>query len=319
MHHMQVLKNNLNVITDVVPKSSKILYLDIPLHLNVGDLLIMKGTEQFFKENQYRVVGRYTDKCSREFVEKNHAKIDRDTIIVLHGGGNFGDLYLHHQILRETVVKLLPNHKVVVLPQTAHFTSFENMRKSAEIMSQHKDLTIFARDINSFNLFKENFTDKVIMCPDMAHAMWNIWPQQKPEDIKREQMMMIRKDIEGNTKSPYENNYQSDYVDWEDICTDNDRLFFRAMCRGERINNKVPGHLFPTINLWYKYTDKLVDRVNDLFLSYGEVVTSRMHGHILSALLGVKTKVLDNSYGKNSGYYESWTNKVPNCDLIPYE
>ncbi len=48
MHPMIALKKKLDVIEKVVPSGSRVIYLDIPLHLNVGDLLIYKGTEQFF-------------------------------------------------------------------------------------------------------------------------------------------------------------------------------------------------------------------------------------------------------------------------------
>ena len=43
-------------------------------------------------------------------------------------------------------------------------------------------------------------------------------------------------------------------------------------------------------------------------LSRGKVIiTDRLHGHILSLLLGIEHIVLDNSYGKLSSFYGSWT------------
>jgi pyruvyl transferase EpsO len=43
-------------------------------------------------------------------------------------------------------------------------------------------------------------------------------------------------------------------------------------------------------------------------LSSGRVViTDRLHGHILSLLLGIPHVLLDNSYGKVRSFYESWT------------
>lgn len=58
MHPMIALKKKLDVIEKVVPSGSRVIYLDIPLHLNVGDLLIYKGTEQFFREKKYQVLAR---------------------------------------------------------------------------------------------------------------------------------------------------------------------------------------------------------------------------------------------------------------------
>ncbi len=43
------------------------------------------------------------------------------------------------------------------------------------------------------------------------------------------------------------------------------------------------------------------------------VVTDRLHGHILAFLLGVPHVLLNNSYGKNRDFYETWTHS---CDLV---
>ena len=41
------------------------------------------------------------------------------------------------------------------------------------------------------------------------------------------------------------------------------------------------------------------------------VVTDRLHGHILSLLLGIPQVVLDNSYGKVRQFHETWTKSMP--------
>ncbi|MCU5774281.1 polysaccharide pyruvyl transferase family protein [Erwiniaceae bacterium BAC15a-03b] len=313
---MSLLKQKLSVIDSVVPRGSKVVYLDIPLHLNVGDLLIYKGTEQFFKEQNYKVLARRTDKSSLKYVEETRS-LPADTIILLHGGGNFGDLYVHHQRLREAVVKKFPNNKVVFLPQTLHFEDHAELIKSGNIIRSHKDLTIFCRDERSFKIFKEHFCDNVVMCPDMAHALWGVFPNQERASVPNETLWMIRKDIEGGKVSgEIDLPSASEYEDWEDICNDKDRKMLKILERTERINKTFSSGLIGTSSIWENYTDKLVSRVNNYFMSYDTVVTSRMHGHILCCLLGVKTKLLDNSYGKNSGYYQAWTKDVPECELI---
>lgn len=37
------------------------------------------------------------------------------------------------------------------------------------------------------------------------------------------------------------------------------------------------------------------------------MITNRLHGHILLLLLGIPHILLDNSYGKISGYHSTWT------------
>lgn len=316
MHHMDKLKNTLSVIDAVVPPGSKVVYLDIPLHLNVGDLLIYKGTEQFFKERNYQVLARRTDKTSMKWLSENR-NLPKDVILLMHGGGNFGDLYGHHQRLREAVVENFPHHKIVYMPQTVHFKDKSKMLQSAQIIRQHKNLTIFCRDERSKKILEEHFCKDVRLCPDMAHALWNVFPKQSASDIKRDTLWMIRKDIEetkvdGLPGMPGPEGFE----DWEDICTDQDRSKTQVYLNFERVNRTLSTRLFNTPQKWSDYTDTLVNRVNDYFMSHDTVVTSRMHGHILCCLLGVKTKLLDNSYGKNSGYYASWTKDVPDCELI---
>ncbi|RWR01191.1 exopolysaccharide biosynthesis protein [[Pantoea] beijingensis] len=313
---MSILKDKLSVIDNIVPRGSKVVYLDIPLHLNVGDLLIYKGTEQFFKEREYQVLARRTDKSSLKYVQEVNNLPD-DVIILLHGGGNFGDLYRHHQILREAVVKKFPKHKVVFLPQTVHFKDSNALERSASVIRQHENLTIFCRDTRSQKILRENFCDEVILCPDMAHSLWDVFPKQKENNIMRDTLWMIRKDIEETNISGLQGVPGiSGYEDWEDICSDKDRNVMKILDNMERFNKLLRSGLVPTVVLWDSYTDKLVERVNKYFMSHETVVTSRMHGHILCCLLGVKTRLLDNSYGKNSTYFDAWTSKVPDCELI---
>jgi pyruvyl transferase EpsO len=41
------------------------------------------------------------------------------------------------------------------------------------------------------------------------------------------------------------------------------------------------------------------------------VITNRLHGHILSMLLGIPHVVLDNRYGKVRGFFDTWTHASP--------
>jgi exopolysaccharide biosynthesis predicted pyruvyltransferase EpsI len=46
-------------------------------------------------------------------------------------------------------------------------------------------------------------------------------------------------------------------------------------------------------------------------LASGErVITDRLHGHIISALLGKASYLLDNTYGKNSSFFRTWRRQL---------
>src|SRR5262249_19982893 len=51
-------------------------------------------------------------------------------------------------------------------------------------------------------------------------------------------------------------------------------------------------------------------------LSLGRVViTDRMHGHIFCLLMRIPHILLNNDYGKNWNFHESWTRESPLCHL----
>ena len=86
---------DLNHIVELIKDKNDVFYFDYPLHLNVGDLLIYHGTEQFFKDHHINVTLK---RCEYDLdLEEVKAKITPNTTILLHGGGNFGDLYPQHQ------------------------------------------------------------------------------------------------------------------------------------------------------------------------------------------------------------------------------
>ena len=47
---MMYLKNKLKSISELVVNKDDAIYMDYPLHLNVGDMLIQRGTESFFQD-----------------------------------------------------------------------------------------------------------------------------------------------------------------------------------------------------------------------------------------------------------------------------
>ena len=55
---MAALKARLAVIATYIPPDKPLIYLDYPLHLNIGDLLIWLGAEDFLASRRYRIIGR---------------------------------------------------------------------------------------------------------------------------------------------------------------------------------------------------------------------------------------------------------------------
>lgn len=188
-HPMDVLKDQLRQILNVMPQGSSIYYIDYPVHSNGGDLLIMKGTEAFFKDYNIKVQARYS---VLDFPDS--LLIPRDAIIVLHGGGNFGDLYPAHQKLREKIISGYPHNRIVILPQTIFYDKESEFDRTAQIFNKHKDVHLFVRDTLSYHMAAQKFTTcNLYLSPDMAHQLWPILSKSSPG---KELLCFFRTDIE---------------------------------------------------------------------------------------------------------------------------
>lgn len=306
VHQMDVLKNKLRQITEVIPPGSNIYYVDIPVYNNGGDMLIMKGTEAFFRDYDITVHARYS---VLDFPDS--LLIPKDFIIVLQGGGNFGDLYPTHQRLREKIVASYPNHRIVILPQTIFYKKESEFDRTAHIFNGHKDVHLYVRDPLSLQAATEKFHRcNVYLSPDMAHQLWPIRHKDSPD---KDLLCFFRTDIEKTAEQEQlESASRGDYLDWGSLFNRMEQKSIHLMVRMFK-NGAGP---LPMHTIWGKYTDYLVDKAVKRFSGYRSVQTSRLHGHILSCLMDKPNTLLDNSYGKNSNYYHTWTSGIKSAELI---
>ncbi len=301
---MDMLKAKLSEITAVIPPGSNVVYLDYPVHGNIGDLLIFKGTEQFFKDYKINVLARYS---YFNFPEK--LSIPSDHIIVCHGGGNFGDIYGPHQALRERVIAEYPRHRIVILPQTVYFQNKENYSKARGIFSKHEDLHIFVRD--SLSLYRvTDFSRHIRVMPDMAHQLWPIRPLKAKHKAKT--LYLLRKDVE--KKKGLHPAVKANAIDWKNLLSKNELHDIRGMIQRHK-DSKGAANSTELAQLWYKIAEKLIHKAIIAFSQHDEIMTSRLHGHILACLMSKKNVLIDNSYGKNSSYYKTWTYRIGSASI----
>jgi pyruvyl transferase EpsO len=89
------------------------------------------------------------------------------------------------------------------------------------------------------------------------------------------------------------------------------RAFYSIIRRVSAIRQKYPklnGLGFSLTNWLYRQVyRRLIVKQSVHFLSpYKQVYTTRLHGLILSVLLGKKVYFLDNNYKKLSAFYDTW-------------
>lgn len=275
-------------------------YLDVPGHWNVGDHLIALGAFELLKKVPYRC----KMKCTISGFKKK--RIEKDTIILLHGGGNFGDLYPGANWFRNEIVRNYPDNKIIFLPQTITYQDISLIAEDALICSKHNNLHICARDIPSFDILNAHFsTNNLYLLPDTAYGLYNSLP--KSTGNAGEKLVLQRKDSE-LAESWYDEDAQK--KDWDDILSD---LHFSKYMVGLKILRKLQKitKLSFVSRLKDFYQIKVIEpyiyhKVPAYFLNFATIKTTRLHGLILATMLHIPVEWKDTKYGKLSGYLKTW-------------
>lgn len=304
------------VIADLIG-GRNVQYVDVPMYANVGDLLIMLGTERFFEKQALTVSRRSA------YFNFRVERVAPGEVVLFQGGGNFGDLYEHPQSVRDANIPRLHAHRVIILPQSLHFQSADTLRRTAALYRQHPDLHICVRDPVSFET-AQAFTDHVHLLPDMAHQLWPIARHDSPAVANppglSRTLQFMRTDDEiaelRGTDAPLDP-ARLTRCDWPHFVGRRD-IGYRQLCRALRVLHalRLDADLSQrTLKAWRRHVEALVAQAAVLFSAHDQVITDRLHGHIFSCLLSIPNRVLDNAYGKNSRYVSTWTQSSPIVEL----
>ena len=291
-------------LTDDVAKAirpgASIGYLDYPLHINVGDLLIFQGCMDFFATNGNVIPVSFSIRDARE---NAWAALEQVEVIVCHGGGNFGDIYRPHQLLREEAIRRFPHKPIVALPQSIHFGSTEAMKESAAHFARHDNVTIFVRDQPSHDVARHHFSDRVVLMPDMAHRLYDGWaPIRAGQTQHLGTLALMRREVEAVQA-------QSDQpasVDWRDLLPTRDKLAVGRHRLLAELRSRLNSPADSPAAAYAATVDAATRRLAGRLVSYDHWVTSRLHGAIMGNLLGKRISAHDNSYGKVAKYFAQW-------------
>ncbi|MGM3306826.1 polysaccharide pyruvyl transferase family protein [Anabaena sp. WFMT] len=171
--------------------------LNYPDHLNLGDHLIWLGTVIYLTDVLKTKI-KYASSIA-DFSPTVMAEKIGKAPILLHGGGNLGDLWPHHQKFREEIIAKYQDRPIIILPQSILFSNLDQMQKTANIFNSHPDLTIFVRDDRSYKIAEESFNKcRVIKSPDMAFQLLNLPGISTNDNSKSSILYHCRKDKELN-------------------------------------------------------------------------------------------------------------------------
>ena len=280
--------------------------VDFPNHPNVGDSAIWLGEETYLEEKLGRAPAYV---CTYD----NWAKEDFEKAvpvgpILIHGGGNFGDLWPSHQEFRLRLLSEFPDRQIIQLPQTIHFSSKESLKRAAEIINSHKNFLILVRDAQSLNVARKEFTASVDLCPDMAFCLG---AQSSQAAITRQLLLLLRTDhekVEQERSRPLPS-----FAAVEDWLTEQRGLgkwlFLKALLQTFFLvfKGRMPSELDARIRWFHLLASNRVARGMKQVGSSAYVITDRLHTHIFCVLLNVPHSVLDNNYGKISTFVDAWS------------
>jgi pyruvyl transferase EpsO len=281
--------------------------LDFPNHPNVGDSAIWLG-ELAYLRSLGPLPLRYTcdvDSYSRATLA---ARV-RGGIILLSGGGNLGDLWEPSQRLRERVITDFPDTPIVQLPQSIHFRSRSALQRAKRVFDAHPALTLLVRDGTSLALARNEFRNPSHLCPDMA--FW-LGPLARPCAQTKDIIWLSRTDAESG--GPMEAGMAAgvERIDWLAEPMTGLRRLKRWLDRQLLLHPRLSsGSMAVHSGVCAQVARQRLSRGCYLLASSRAVLTDRLHGHILSVLLGIPQFLLDNSTGKVRNFYETWTSGLP--------
>ena len=272
--------------------------LDFPDHSNAGDCAIWLGEAQVLRTLTRRPPTWVASFHS--FDSRRLRMLPQAAPIFLHGGGNVGDLWPVHQLFREQVLTEASDRRIVILTQSIQFRTASALERARRAFGNHPHVTLLVCDADSLEFARSHFDCASKLCPDFALALDLRKPANAPScDL----FWLLRADKESAGAALQSMRPGWLRADWPQL-----PLLGRAWLHRISI---LPARVLPAIADSLAHVRMM--RGLRLFCGARAVVTDRLHGHVLSTLLGIPNVLLPDAFGKNRGLYETWTHHLPGC------
>lgn len=274
---------------------------DFPNHSNVGDSAIwqgeLKALKLFFGKSPLHT-------CELLPAFEKLPTFSAKTQIIIHGGGNLGDLWEWHQRFRERIIKNYPNNRIVQLPQSIYFGDQAKLKQCRQVFSAHADLCIMVRDQTSYKIAQSLHSGQTELVPDMALALGDIPRPSKPTTPIFALMRLDKEKLVADDEDILQAINPTDWI--KDSFVRENRLLNNL----KRVESNVPVFhplVRPLKEYLFNRLSQIRTRRGCTMLSSGEVViTDRLHAHILCSQMKIPHVIIDNSYGKLSSFRKVW-------------
>lgn len=298
--HVNGLREQLlSTLREVLPDAPRWTALDYPMHFNCGDAALHLGLEAAAAHLQRPVV-RVLDRVSF----RPHL-VDPGSLMVIQAGGNFGGLYPTHHKLRIRVLEQTRGRDLVQLPQSIEYVDEAHREELRRAVGEHGAFTLLVRDRRSHEIAVRDFDCPVHLVPDLAFALGPL--PRRAAVVPR--VVQARTDKEASLDT-----VAGETFDWlQAPATSRSALMLRL---GKRVNaqqRRTASGALATVNrrVLHGLAQANLDRAVALLSRGEQVVTDRLHGHVLCTLLQIPHVVVNDKFGKIQALYDTWTAQDP--------
>lgn len=250
-----------------------------PRHPNMGDQAQTYCIQLWVKKNYPNygmiVFNYYT---AKDFLLSLVRKVIKPSdMIFFHSGYHITDLYPEKEVYCK-VVKLFPDYKILIFPQTINFVKNEEDEKYVErAFNKHNNIVLCCRDDVSYSKAQASFGNcKLLLYPDIVTSLIG---KRRYEKARVGVLFCLRNDIEAFYSEKKLND-----------------LIGRFSVKTLRTDT--------TIQMPYSYIKKHREQIlNDMFdefASFKLVITDRYHGTIFSLIAGTPVVVISSTDHKLS-------------------
>lgn len=296
---MKVIKNGNTDFALAPGEKYRILYFELPCFDNLGDHAIAYTTTTFLQNYVKRnpdyqlfvIHGWDMPKVIHLFKRNAHP----EDIVICQGGGNMGSMYDFAETMRQKVLKTFASSRIIIMPQTVYFSQDEDGQrkktKYCKVYNSCTNLTIFARDHQSYMMMKELYTVDI---QEMTDIVASYDASEFASESRKGIILCLRSDAESAFRTE-------------------DKKLLYSLCRNVAENIHVTDTCTKE-EIAEEYREMELHSKWSTFGKARLVVTDRLHGMIFSLITKTPCVVLGNNHHKVRETY----NTLAKCDYLYY-
>jgi len=300
----------------VAGREQSICIVDPPRSANCGDAALLLGQLVFLREHFPHATLRFID--YRNGGSEAMRLIANASLLIFPGGGNFGDIWFEPHAFRVRVLDRFPHVPKLQLPQSISFSDPAKRDRTERAIAHQADFRLCVRDHKSLAYARAHFPCEPILCPDTAYFL----PAFERDQPRCDVLALLREDRE--RRAPHEAIFAQlqraaggsiEILDW---AKPDSNILSSLDWRLDRLRNVLPdSRLIQRTAFWLReqYARARTDYGLAVLSRGRRVVTDRLHGLILSSILGIPTTAFDTADGKLAAFYDTWLRGAPNLAL----